>query len=192
MTTTHRGPTVIVIHEYGIAPDLTCLGKIIGGGLPVGAYGGRRDIMQMIAPVGSVYQAGTLSGNPLVMTAGIETLKALSQPGVYHKLGEMTSRLEDGIARVACEASVKLHISSIGSLLTAFFTDAPVFDYESARKSDTALFARFFRHLLSEGIYWPPSQFEAAFVSLAHDDEDIYHTVAAIQRALKAAKAETK
>ncbi|GAI30405.1 unnamed protein product, partial [marine sediment metagenome] len=156
---------------YGITPDLTCLGKIIGGGLPVGAYGGRREIMEMMAPVGPVYQAGTLSGNPLAMTAGIETLKVLSQPGVYHRLEEQASKLGKGIANSAQKANMSLHINRVASLLTVFFTDNEVTDYESASKANTKLFAAFFQNMLKEGIYWPPSQFEAAFVSLAHRDE---------------------
>jgi len=169
---------------YDISPDLTCLGKIIGGGLPVGAYGGRREIMEMMAPVGPVYQAGTLSGNPLVMTAGIETIKVLSQSGVYDRLEARSSRLADGIARAASETGVNLHISRIASVLTVFFTRVPMIDYESASKADMALFGRFFHQLLAEGVYWPPSQFEAAFVSLAHSDEDIQTTVRAIDKAL--------
>ncbi len=169
---------------YGITPDLTCLGKVIGGGLPVGAYGGRREIMEMMAPVGPVYQAGTLSGNPLVMTAGIETLKILSQPGAYERLEAMASSLEKGITTAASETDTALLISRIGSLLTAFFTTEPVIDYQSAMRADTALFGRFFQQLLAKGIYWPPSQFEAAFVSLAHSDEDIQATINAISSAL--------
>jgi len=169
----------------GVTPDLTCLGKIIGGGLPVGAYGGRREIMEMMAPSGPVYQAGTLSGNPLAMTAGIETLKILRQPGVYEKLESATSRLEEGIREAASSSNLKLNISRFASLLTIFFTDSPALDYESVSGADTALFGRFFQQLLSEGIYWPPSQFEAAFVSLAHSDEDIQRTVEVIGRALR-------
>ncbi len=169
---------------YGITPDLTCLGKVIGGGLPVGAYGGRREIMEMMAPVGLVYQAGTLSGNPLVMTAGIETLKILSQPGVYEQLETRASSLEKGIATAAFETNIALHISRVGSLLTAFFTAKPVTDYQSATQADTTLFGRFFHQLLANGIYWPPSQFEAAFVSLAHSDEDIQAAIRAIGKAL--------
>ena len=169
---------------YGITPDLTCLGKIIGGGLPVGAYGGRREIMEMIAPAGPVYQAGTLSGNPLAMTAGVETLKVLGQPGVYQRLEEAAARLEKGIAKAAASLDFRLNISRIGSLLTIFFTPNPVVDYESASGADRALFARFFNQLLAQGIYWPPSQFEAAFVSLAHSDEDIDYTVEAATRAI--------
>jgi glutamate-1-semialdehyde 2,1-aminomutase len=168
---------------FGITPDLTCLGKVIGGGLPVGAYGGKRKIMEMMAPTGPVYQAGTLSGNPLAMTAGIETLKVLNQPGTYERLEKAASRLEEGIAGAASSHSFKLSISRFASLLTVFFTDSPAVDYESISGADTAMFARFFRQLLSEGVYWPPSQFEAAFVSLAHDDKDIDITTKAIERA---------
>jgi len=169
---------------FRIIPDLSCLGKIIGGGLPVGAYGGRREIMEMMAPVGPVYQAGTLSGNPLAMTAGIETLKVLSQPGVYERLEDAASRLEQGIARIATSLNFGLVISRFASLLTIFFTDRPALDYESVLQADTALFGKFFQRLLSEGIYWPPSQFEAAFVSLAHSNEDIQTTVDKISEAL--------
>jgi len=169
---------------YGVTPDLTCLGKIIGGGLPVGAYGGRRQIMEMVAPLGPVYQAGTLSGNPLVMTAGIETLKVLSQPGVYEQLEAKSSALAEGIAKMAAEAGINLYIGRVASLLTIFFTAKAVVDYESARQADTKLFARFFQQLLSAGIYWPPSQFEAAFISTAHTDEDIQFTLGAIKTAL--------
>ena len=169
---------------YNITPDLTCLGKIIGGGLPVGAYGGRREIMAMMAPVGPVYQAGTLAGNPLAMTAGIETIKALNQPGVYDQLATKASTLEEGIARAASEAGISLRISRVASLLTVFFTPDAVVDYESAKRADTALFGKFFQQLLSAGIYWPPSQFEAAFVSLAHSDEDIQFTIGAINKSL--------
>ena len=169
---------------YGIAPDLTCLGKIIGGGLPVGAYGGGREIMEMIAPTGPVYQAGTLSGNPLAMTAGIETLKILSRPGVYKHLEKASSRLEEGIAKAVSSLNFKLNISRFASLLTIFFTDNPVLDYDSASGADTVLFSKFFQQLLTRGIYWPPSQFEAAFISTAHSDEDIQYTIETIDRAL--------
>jgi glutamate-1-semialdehyde 2,1-aminomutase len=169
---------------YGITPDLTCLGKIIGGGLPVGAYGGRREIMEMMAPVGTVYQAGTLSGNPLAMTAGIETLKALSQSGVYSQLEAKASSLEDRITKAASKAGASLHVSRVASLLTVFFTSDAVVDYESAGQADTMLFTKFHHQLLSDGIYWPPSQFEAAFVSLAHSDDDIRLTLRAVDRVL--------
>ena len=173
---------------FKITPDLTCLGKIIGGGLPVGAYGGRRDIMSLMAPLGPVYQAGTLSGNPLAMTAGIETLKALNQPGVYAQLEKKSAVLEKGIIKAAAAAGIGLYVSRVASLLTAFFTSDEVVDYESAKKSDTKLFGRFFWRVINEGVYWPPSQFEAAFVSLAHSDEDIEFTVEVIARALKSLK----
>lgn len=169
---------------YGIAPDLTCLGKIIGGGLPVGAYGGKRQIMEMMAPVGPVYQAGTLSGNPLAMTAGIETLKALSRPDTYNQLENKIAFLETGITSALKETDVNLYISRIASLLTVFFTDGPVTDYESACRADTETFGKFFHGLLAEGIYWPPSQFEASFVSLAHSQKDIESTIKAIQKVL--------
>ena len=170
---------------YKITPDLTCLGKIIGGGLPVGAYGGRRDILSLMAPLGPVYQAGTLSGNPLAMTAGIETLKALNQPGVYAQLEKKSAALEKGIIKAAAAAGIDLYVSRVASLLTAFFTPDEVVDYASAKKSDTKLFGKFFWQVVNDGIYWPPSQFEAAFVSLAHSDEDIEFTIEAITRALK-------
>ncbi len=169
---------------YGITPDLTCLGKIIGGGLPVGAYGGRREIMQMMSPVGPVYQAGTLSGNPIAMTAGIETLKLLSQPGVYNQLENKAASLEKGIATAAAKAGISIYISRVASLLTVFFTADRVVDYESAKQTNTTAFSKFFHSLLAEGIYWPPSQFEAAFVSFAHSDEDIQFTISAAIKAI--------
>ena len=170
---------------YGITPDLTCLGKIIGGGLPVGAYGGKREIMRMMAPIGPVYQAGTLSGNPLAMMAGLETLKALSQTGIYERLEKATSLLEKGIAKAASSLNCKINISRFASLLTVFFTDNPVLDYESVSAADTTLFGRFFRQLLAQGIYWPPSQYEAAFISIAHNDDDIQYTIEAIEKAFR-------
>jgi len=169
---------------YQITPDLTCLGKIIGGGLPVGAYGGRREIMQMVAPLGPVYQAGTLSGNPLAMTAGIETLKLLQAPEVYERLEAKSARLEEAVTRAATKSGVSLQISRVASLLTVFFTASPVVDFESAARADTVFFTKFFQRLLAEGVYWPPSPFEAAFVSLAHSDEDIGLTSEIIERAL--------
>ncbi|MBI4295948.1 MAG: glutamate-1-semialdehyde 2,1-aminomutase [Chloroflexi bacterium] len=169
---------------YGIVPDLTCLGKIIGGGLPVGAYGGRREIMEMMAPVGKVYQAGTLSGNPLAMTAGIETLKILRQPGTYDLLESRSIALEKGIKESASRAGIHAYVSRVASLLTVFFSAGPVEDYNSALKADTSRFGHFFHHLLKSGIYWPPSLFEAAFVSLAHGDEDIATTLGVIEQAL--------
>ncbi len=173
---------------YSITPDLTCLGKIIGGGLPVGAYGGRREIMQMIAPMGPVYQAGTLSGNPLAMTAGIETIEVLSQLGVYRQLEHKASDLAEGIGKAATKAGISLQISRVSSLLTVFFTGGLVADYESAKQASTLQFNKFFHSLLAEGIYWPPSQFEAAFISSAHTDEDIQLTVRAAGKALSCLK----
>jgi len=170
---------------YGITPDITCLGKIIGGGLPIGAYGGRQEIMEMMAPVGPVYQAGTLSGNPLVMTAGIETLNLLSKLGVYSQLEAKSSSLEESISAIVAEAGIDLYVTRIASLLTMFFTSSPVVDFKSAKQSDTTLFGRFFHHLLAEGIYWPPSQFEAAFISLAHSHDDLQATTMVIKKALR-------
>jgi glutamate-1-semialdehyde 2,1-aminomutase len=170
--------------KYGVTPDLTCLGKIIGGGLPVGAYGGKREIMEMMAPAGPVYQAGTLSGNPVAMAAGIATLKLLKRPGVYEGLEAKAAGLEAGIAEGAAKAGIKVQISRVGSLLTVFFSGGPVADFEGAKKADTERFSRFFHAMLEAGIYWPPSQFEAAFVSLAHGDDDIKATVDAAIKAL--------
>ena len=169
---------------YRVKPDLTCLGKIIGGGLPVGAYGGRGDIMEMVAPLGPVYQAGTLSGNPLAMTAGIEVLKALSQQDVYRRLEDRASALEAGIAASVAKRGTVARVSRFGSLLTIFFTRERVTDYESARRADTALFGKFFHRMLAGAIYWPPSQFEAAFISAAHSDEDIRATIDVVDKAL--------
>ncbi|MGD0352672.1 MAG: glutamate-1-semialdehyde 2,1-aminomutase [Dehalococcoidia bacterium] len=162
---------------YNISPDLTCLGKIIGGGLPVGAYGGRRDIMQMMAPSGPVYQAGTLAGNPLAMSAGIETITILKESSAYRELERKTSLLEKGITEAANKAGVDIQLARIGSMFTVFFAIDPVTDYETATRADTKLYARFFHHMLSQGVYLPPSQFEAAFVSTAHTNDDIQSTI---------------
>jgi len=170
---------------YKMKPDLTCLGKIIGGGLPVGAYGGKREIMQMVAPSGKVYQAGTLSGNPLAMTAGITTLEILNNPYLYRQLDEEGKYLQEGLAAAACDACRPLSISRQGSLLTIFFSEESVTDYASARRCDTAIFARFFRGMLEQGVYWPPSQFEAAFLSLAHSQRDIDATLRAARTVFK-------
>ena len=164
---------------YGIKPDLTCLGKIIGGGLPVGAYGGRADIMEHIAPTGPVYQAGTLSGNPLAMAAGCVTLDLLQRAGTYKRLEMLSARLHAGLLGARDEADVKVTINRVGSMITLFFTPGPVHDFASAKTSDTTLFARFFHELLARGVYFPPAQFEAAFVSLAHTESDIDATVRA-------------
>ena len=170
---------------YGVTPDLTCLGKIIGGGLPVGAYGGRKDIMELAAPLGPVYQAGTLSGNPLAMAAGIEALSILHEPGTYEKLDVRATLLAQGLERAAAKDGVKLSVTRVGSILTPFFNLGDVIDYDSALSSDTALYARFFNHMLEQGIYLPPSQFEAVFTSLAHTEEDIEKTLAAASIALR-------
>jgi glutamate-1-semialdehyde 2,1-aminomutase len=172
--------------RFGIKPDLTCLGKIIGGGLPVGAYGGRREIMAMVAPAGPMYQAGTLSGNPLATTAGIATLTQLKQPGTYERLDAMADTLTRGLIEAAAEAGVTVQLNRVGAMFTLFFTDTPVKDWGSAKRCDTARFGRFFRAMLAEGIYLPPSQFEAAFLSLAHTDAEIAFTVEAAKRAFKA------
>ena len=164
---------------FGITPDLTCLGKVIGGGLPVGAYGGRREIMEHIAPAGPVYQAGTLSGNPLAMTAGIATLKIIQTPGYYETLTERTARLCAGIAAQAESFGLELQHHRIGSMFSMFFSAKPVYDYDSAREADVGAFSTYFHAMLAQGVYLAPSQFEAAFMSSAHSDEDIAATVAA-------------
>jgi len=171
---------------YKIKPDLTTLGKVIGGGLPVGAYGGKREIMEKISPLGPIYQAGTLSGNPLAMTAGIETLKLLAKPGVYKKLEALSADLEKGLRVVANEAGIAATINRVGSMFTTFFTDRKVTDFASAKTSDTARFGKFFRGMLANGVNLAPSQFEAAFLSLAHSKSDINKTVEAARKSLKA------
>jgi glutamate-1-semialdehyde 2,1-aminomutase len=170
---------------YGVKPDLTCLGKVIGGGLPVGAFGGRADIMGKIAPIGPIYQAGTLSGNPIAMTAGIETLKLLAKPGVYKTLENKAAALEKGLAEAAREAGVPTTINRVGSMFTTFFTDRKVRDFASAKTSDTARFGRFFLAMLRNGVNLAPSQFEAAFLSLAHTKTDIAKTIEAARKSLK-------
>lgn len=165
--------------KFGITPDLTTLGKIIGGGLPVGAYGGRKDIMQLVAPAGPMYQAGTLSGNPLAMTAGIKTLELLQRPGTYDQLDRITKKLADGMLQVAQETGHVACGGQISGMFGFFFTEGPVHNYEDAKKSDTAKFGRFHRGMLEQGIYLAPSQFEAGFTSLAHTDEDIDRTLEA-------------
>jgi glutamate-1-semialdehyde 2,1-aminomutase len=175
---------------YGITPDLTTLGKIIGGGLPVGAYGGTSEIMNLVAPLGPVYQAGTLSGNPLAMAAGIATLKQLQakKAEIYPRLDAMSAKLVDGVMWAAKEAGVALTANRVGSMFTWFFGSETVTDWDSAAKSDTAAFGRFFRAVLEAGIYLPPSQYEAAFMSAAHTDEDIEKTLAAARGAFATAK----
>jgi glutamate-1-semialdehyde 2,1-aminomutase len=164
--------------KFGVTPDLTTLGKVIGGGLPVGAYGGRRDIMSMVAPAGPVYQAGTLSGNPLAMTAGIKTLELLQKPGTYEYLDRITKKLADGLLRIAKETGHGVCGGQISAMFGLFFTSGPVHNYEDAKKSDTAKFGRFHRGMLERGVYLAPSQFEAGFTSFAHTEQDIEQTLA--------------
>jgi len=162
---------------FGIRSDLTTLGKVIGGGLPVGAYGGKASLMELVAPSGPVYQAGTLSGNPLAVAAGAKTLEVLRRPGTYEKLEAMGKRLGDGLQEQAGKASIPLTVNRMGSMLTAFFNPGPVTDYPSAKASDPARFGRFFGEMLNRGVYFPPSQFESLFVSTAHSEEEIDRAV---------------
>jgi glutamate-1-semialdehyde 2,1-aminomutase len=197
---TARQGTVLILDEvmtgfrvaYGgaqelfrIQPDLTTLGKVIGGGLPVGAYGGRASLMDWVAPAGPVYQAGTLSGNPLAVTAGLKTLEILRRPGIYERLEGVSNHLAGGLATAAAKAGVPLTVNRVGSMFTCFFTNDSVADYASAKNADTARFARFFRSLLGRGVYFPPSQFEAAFVSTAHQESDVDRTVEAATKAFE-------
>jgi len=170
---------------YNIKADLTCLGKIIGGGLPVGAYGGKREIMEMVAPAGPVYQAGTLSGNPLAMTAGIETLKILSKSGIYKKLDKISEKLCKGMEDGARESGIPVYSTRVGSMFSMFFTDKEVIDYTTAKTSDINRFSKYFSLMLKGGIYLAPSQFEAGFVSLAHSDSDIDRTIEVSRKTLK-------
>ena len=170
--------------KFGVTPDLTTLGKVIGGGLPVGAYGGRRDIMSMIAPAGPVYQAGTLSGNPLAMTAGIKTLELLQRPGTYEYLDQITQKLADGLVKIAQETGHSVCGGHISAMFGLFFTSGPVHNYEDAKKSDMAKFGRFHRGMLERGVYLAPSQFEAGFTSLAHTEADIEKTLAVAREVL--------
>lgn len=168
---------------YGVRSDLTTLGKIIGGGLPVGAYGGRATLMDEVAPAGPVYQAGTLSGNPLAVIAGLKTLEVIHRPGFYERLEAASAKLESGLEDAAKRVGVSLTVNRVGSMFTAFFTSGHVTDYASAKKADTARFGGFFRALLARGVYFPPSQFEAGFVSAAHSEADIDATVEAASAA---------
>ena len=167
---------------YNIKPDLTCLGKIIGGGLPVGAFGGKKEIMKYISPLGPVYQAGTLSGNPLAVSAGLKTLQILSDQSVYKQLKQKADNLTKGLHLAAKSAGIRVMINQMESMFTLFFSGKNVIDYSSALNSDQKMFARYFQGMLAEGIYLPPSQFEANFVSLAHTDEDIERTIVAAQK----------
>ena len=171
--------------RYGITPDMTTLGKIIGGGLPVGAFGGKKEIMQLLSPAGGVYQAGTLSGNPLAMSAGIATLRLLQQDGFYQQLEEKSAYLADGLSKAAKAAGVPIYATRVGSMFCSFFTNDTVQDWESAAACDTGLFARFFRAMLNEGIYLAPSQFETAFVSIAHSTADLDKTIAAAEKCFR-------
>lgn len=168
---------------YGVRPDLTCLGKIIGGGLPVGAYGGSRSIMEQVAPLGRIYQAGTLSGNPLAMRAGIETLRLLEEPGFYERLEARGRQLEDGLRELAARSEIALQCQRVGSMLTPFFVQNGVVDYQTAWAADTDRYARFFRAMLDGGVNLAPSQFEAAFLSDAHSAADIEATLLAAKAA---------
>ncbi len=174
--------------KFGVTPDLTTLGKIIGGGLPVGAYGGRRDIMEMVAPAGPMYQAGTLSGNPLAMTAGIKTLELLQRPGTYEQLDRITKKLADGMLSVAKDTGHDAYGGQISAMFGFFFNPGPVYTYDDAKKSDLQTFGRFHRGMLEHGVYLAPSQFEAGFTSLAHTDEDIDRTLEAAHDVMKGLK----
>lgn len=171
---------------FNITPDLTCLGKIIGGGLPVGAFGGKREIMEMVAPEGKVYQAGTLSGNPLAMAAGIATLKVLGQPGVWQNLEKSTQKLARGIGKAANDAGIPVWQNSIGTMFATFFTENPVKGWPSAKLSDTEVFGKYFMGMLERGVYLAPSQFESGFMSTAHTDAEIQATLQAVEETFKA------
>ncbi|UJL44979.1 glutamate-1-semialdehyde 2,1-aminomutase [Virgibacillus sp. NKC19-16] len=166
--------------HFGVTPDLTCLGKVIGGGLPVGAYGGKREIMENIAPTGSIYQAGTLSGNPLAMTAGYETLRALSESS-YQEINQKVDKLMEGYKQAASDFQIPLHINRAGSMVGVFFTDEPVINFETAQTANLDYFAQYYRGMIEEGVFLPPSQFEGLFLSTAHTDQDIDKTIQAVR-----------
>jgi glutamate-1-semialdehyde 2,1-aminomutase len=171
--------------RFGLKPDLVTLGKVLGGGLPAAAYGGRREVMERVAPLGPVYQAGTLSGNPLAIASGLATLEILeANPGLYAHLEAVGARLEAGLREVLTRKGVPHTINRVGSMLTVFFTEGPVRTFAEARRTDTELFKRFFHGLLSRGVYWPPSNFEAAFLSTAHGEEEVARTLEALEGAL--------
>jgi glutamate-1-semialdehyde 2,1-aminomutase len=178
--------------RYDVRPDLTCLGKIIGGGLPVGAYGGARALMERVAPLGGVYQAGTLSGNPLAVAAGLATLRALERPGTYERLEALGARVERDVTEAAAASGVPVTVNRVGSMLTVFFTDGPVTDYASAKRADPARYARYFHAMLEGGVFLAASQFEAAFVSLAHGDGDLVAAARACRSAMEKASAASK
>jgi len=201
---THEQGTVLIFDEvmtgfrvayggaqqlYKLDPDMTTLGKVIGGGLPVGAYGGKARLMDLVAPAGPVYQAGTLSGNPLAVAAGLKTLEILRRPGIYERLDSLTGKLTSGLTAEAARLGVALTVNRIGSMFTAFFTPAPVSDYASAKKADTTAYGSFFRSLLESGVYFPPSQFEAAFVSTSHSEGEVSTTLQAASSALSGLRA---
>ncbi len=168
---------------FGIRPDITALGKVIGGGLPVGAYGGRRDIMEMVAPAGPMYQAGTLSGNPLAMTAGIETLKILREPGVWERMEEAGAKLITGLQTAASQANIPLAANRLGTMFGVFFQEGPVTNWDTAAQSNTARFGQYFQAMLAQGIYLAPSQYESGFISAVHGDAEINTTIAAAEKA---------
>jgi glutamate-1-semialdehyde 2,1-aminomutase len=171
---------------YGVSPDITCLGKVVGGGLPVAAYGGRREIMEMVAPAGNMYQAGTLSGNPLAMAAGIATLRQLAEGGIertYARLSDAAQALSEGFRSAAEEAGIALQTASAGSMWGTFFTDELVTNYASAKKADTSLYSRFFHAMIGQGVYLAPSQFEAAFISTQHTASILEATLEGARRA---------
>ena len=170
--------------RYDIKPDLTTIGKVIGGGLPAAAFGGRADIMHKLAPLGPVYQAGTLSGNPLAMAAGLKAMEILARPGTYERLEQLGARLGNGLLAAAQAAGVPAVMNRVGSMLTLFFSAGPVTDYATAKHADTARFGAFFRGMRERGVFLPPSQFEAMFVSLAHTDEDIDQVIASAKASL--------
>ena len=169
---------------YGMLPDLTCLGKVIGGGLPLAAFGGRADLMDQLSPSGSVYQAGTLSGNPLAVAGGLATLKLLQQPGVHEHLCETTATLARGIEDIAKRCGVPVRVNQVGAMFSVFFTDEDVVDYRSARAADSQRYSRYYRAMLEEGVYLAPSQFEAAFVSTAHSEQDVANTLERLERVM--------
>lgn len=171
--------------RFNVKPDLTCLGKVIGGGLPIGAYGGRRDIMEMVAPLGPVYQAGTLSGNPVAVAAGLAQVKLLQIPQTYDQLDQRTNKLAEGLKELESKSPVPMHVESITGIVCVFFTREKIDNLESVQTCDTGTFAKVWKKLMGKGIYWPPSQFECAFISLMHTNKDVEDTVGAFSEALK-------